>query len=145
MNQISFKFIGDSNLCAKYLPFAKNKANLLANENKTKDSLVKNFKLSDCNYNGKYCDVFITITMNLPFIFIVIKTELKNTGTITNYLSSGLSINELNTNNIFSQFYPKETNQGFIDYSKLYRSTQINSPYGFYKTFNGYNVNQNHR
>lgn len=144
MNQISFKFIGDSNLCAKYLPFAKNKANTLANENKTKDSLVKNFKLSDYNYNGKYCDVFITITMNLPFIFIVIKTELKNTGTITNYLSSGLSINELNTNNIFSKFYPKETNQGFIDYSKLYRSTQINSPYGFYKTFNGDNVNQNH-
>lgn len=144
MNQISFKFIGDSNLCAKYLPFAKNKANTLADENKTKDSLVKNFKLSDYNYNGKYCDVFITITMNLPFIFIVIKTELKNTGTITNYLSSGLSINELNKNNIFSQFYPKETNQGFIDYSKLYRSTQINSPYGFYKTFNGDNVNQNH-
>ena len=140
MNQLSIKFIGDSNLCSKYVTYAKNKANELV---LNKDISIKNYILKDY-LNGKVCDVLINITITLPFINITIKTEILKTQSITNYLSSGLSINELNTNNIFSKFYPKGTDQGFVDYSKLYRSTQINSPYGFYKTFNGENVNQNH-
>lgn len=140
MNQLSIKFIGDSNLCSKYVAYAKNKANELV---LNKDISIKNYILKDY-LNGKVCDVLINITITLPFINITIKTEILKTQSITNYLSSGLSINELNTNNIFSKFYPKGTDQGFVDYSKLYRSTQINSTYGFYKTFNEDNVNQNH-
>lgn len=140
MNQFSIKFIGDSNLCSKYLAYAKNKANELV---LNKDISIKNYILKD-QLNGKVCDVSINITKTLPFINVTIKTEIIKGNATTNYLSSGLSIEEINDNNVFSKFYPKETDQGFIDYSKLYRSTQLNNQYSFFKTNNSKNINQNH-
>ena len=44
MNQLSIKFIGDSNLCSKYVAYAKNKANELV---LNKDISIKNYILKD--------------------------------------------------------------------------------------------------
>lgn len=142
MNQFSINFVGDSNLCSKYLAYSKNKANglLILNNN---NNFTKTLKIQD-NLNGKPCAVIINITNSFPFCFITITTELLKLNSVNNYLSSGLSINEINKDNIFSKFYPKESNDGFIDYKNLYRSTELDNFYSFNKTSLGNNLNQNH-
>ena len=138
----SLKYSGDSLLCSKYSSFARIKAEQLAQSlSSNEKSSIKNFQLSDF-LEGKLCYVNINISINLPFININIWTDVKGRNLTGNY-SSGLSIYEINDNNNFSQFYPKD-GDGFQDWSLLFKNSQIDSLLPFYKTYKGKNINQNH-
>lgn len=138
---------GDSSICSKYYPVLKNKTQKWVDSGILNNFSSRPVKFNDKNANGKQVLVNCLIKTNFPFVFIYINVENVKVSS-TSGLSSGLSINEIhktiNDKNYFSLFYPKESNDGFIDYEKLYRSTELDNFYSFNKTSLGNNLNQNH-
>ena len=63
---ISLRLIGDSHLCSKYLPYAKNRAGILASQN----NLTSKIFILDDNLNGKQIKVLIYIYISLPSVII---------------------------------------------------------------------------